>query len=514
MNRTTLSLIAAGTTLAAVTAAAAVSVPGGQSPQAAANAQRLPVQRSSLVCPRPTSSDLAETRYTAFTPKSETKPHGAAGGEGGAAALLPAQVHELGRSGESKKDGKKKGGGKTDALVRLKKPGKPVTATTDSGDAPARYGAADGPLAPGWTVQQTTEVTAGAGRGLLGLTCSAPDTDFWFPGTGTSKDRQDYVHLTNPDDTGAVVDLELYGKDGRIKSATGEGITVPPHSTVPVLLSTLTTDPVTNLTLHVVVRSGRVGAQVQAVDDKLGSDWLPASAVPGPGVVIPGIPADADEVRLVVFAPGDQDADLKVALAAPSGRFTPAGHETLHAKAGMTTAVDLKDLTKGEAGSLVLTPVDGSDPSGSAPVVAAVRVVGGKTGEQESAFIPATPPIQRRGTVADNRKGESTLSLTAPDGAAKVRVTASAGSDDGTPQSKTYTLKKGTTLGVEPPTAKGGKGTYALTVEPLSGGPVYASRTLAREVGGIKAFTVQPIPDDGGTVSVPDAREDLSLLNR
>jgi uncharacterized protein DUF5719 len=511
VNRTTLSLLAAGTTLAAVTAAAAVTMPSGTSPTAA-NAQRLPVQRSSLVCPRPTSSDLAETRYTAFTPKSDAASGAkqSGGTSAASAALLPAPVHELGSpSSSSKKGGKHDGGNK--AIVPLKAPGKPVTTTVDTGDAPARYGSADGPLAPGWTVQQTTEVAAGAGRGLLGTQCAAPDTDFWFPGASTAKDRQDYVHLTNPDDTGAVVDLELYGKDGLIKSPTGEGITVPPHSTVPVLLSTLTSDAATNLTLHVLVRSGRIGAQVQAVDTKLGSDWLPRSAVPGPSVVIPGIPADADQVRLVIFAPGDQDADLKVSLAAPSGRFTPAGHETLHVKSGMTTAVDLKDLTKGEAGSLVLTPADGSSKT---PVVAAARVVGGKSGEQESAFIPATLPIQRRGTVADNRKGESTLSLTAPDAPATVKVTASAGSDGGTPQSKTYTLKKGTTVAVKPPVPKGGKGTYALTVEPLSGGPVYAARTLARDVGGIKGFTVQPIPDDGGTVEVPHAHEDLSLLNR
>jgi hypothetical protein len=506
-----MSLLAAGGTLAVVTATAALTAPGDDAAGGTANAQRLPVQRSTQVCPPPSSSDLAETQYTAFTPesgKSTPEP----GSKSAAAGLLPAPIHEMGGPSDAgKKGGKQQDGEQAHPVVPLKEPGRPVTDTTDRSDAPALYGTADGPLAPGWTVQQTTEVTAGSGRGLLGASCSAPDTDFWFPGASAGKDRQDYVHLTNPDDTGAVVDLELYGKDGLIKTPTGEGVTVPPHSSVPVLLSTLTEDSVTNVVLHVEVRTGRIGAQVRAVDRTLGSDWLPPSAVPQPGVVLPGIPADADEVRLAVFAPGDQDADLKVRLATPTGAFTPAGHETLHVKAGMTTAVDLEDLTKGEAGSLVLSPADGSD---GIPVVAAARVVAGKSGEQESAFIPATPPIQRRGTVADNRKGEATLSLTAPDGAAKVRVTASAGSGGGTPQSKTYTLKKGTTTAVEPPAPEGGKGAYALTVEPLSGGPVYAARTLQRNVGGIKALTVQTIPDDGGTVAVPDAREDLSLLNR
>lgn len=132
--------------------------------------------------------------------------------------------------------------------------------------------------------------------------------------------------------------------------SAGEDISVPPHTTVPVLLSTLTATPTTNASLHVVAREGRVGAAVQASDGKLGSDWLPPAADPSPGVVLPGIPKDATSVRLVALSPGESDADLKVQLATPTGLITPAGLETLHLKSGMTTAVDLKDLTKGEAG--------------------------------------------------------------------------------------------------------------------------------------------------------------------
>ena len=73
------------------------------------------------------------------------------------------------------------------------------------------------------------------------------------------------------------------------------------------------------------VRSGRVGAAVQAVDDKLGGDWLAASTDPAGSLVLPGIPKDATSVRLVAFAPGDADADLKVRLASPTGPITPAG---------------------------------------------------------------------------------------------------------------------------------------------------------------------------------------------
>ncbi|WP_435283137.1 DUF5719 family protein [Streptomyces koelreuteriae] len=487
MNRTTLSLIAGVTALAAVTGFAALSAPDTPGADATAKAAaQLPVERTSLLCPAPSTSDLAETSYTSFTPVTK-------GTESGGKAEL--------RAAAEGKPGK--------PVLTPKEPGKPVTGDSSGAEAPALVGTADGRFAPGWTVQQTTEVAAGTGRGLQGVNCTAPDTSFWFPGASTAADRTDYVHLTNPDDSAAVVDLELYGKDGTLQSPVGEGITVQPHSSEPVLLSTLTEEEQTNLTVHVNVRSGRVGASVQALDDKLGGDWLAASTDPSGSLVLPGIPKDATSVRLVAFTPGDEDADLKVRLASPSGLITPAGHETVHVKGGMTSAVDLGDVTRGEAGSLVLTPTDRS-----VPVVAALRVVRGKGDKQETAFIPATRPVGTRATSADNNAKGSTLSLTAPGRAATVKVTASAGSEGGTPASKTYTIKAGTTQDIEPPAPGGLKGAYALTVEPVSGGPVYGARTLTANESGVPAFTVQTLPDDRGTVAVPEADEDLSVLQK
>ncbi|MER5891002.1 DUF5719 family protein [Streptomyces sp. NPDC001941] len=509
MNRSTLSLIAAVVALGAVTGFAAVSAPDDAAPAARTDAApRLPVERTTLLCPAPSDSEVAETAYTAYTPPGEAK----AGGDKAAAELRPAAGATPVKPDDKKpgkKDPKKPAPAADKPVVPLTQPGKPVTAKASGGAAPALTGSATGALAPGWAVQQTTEVAAGSGRGLLGVSCTPPDTDFWFPGASTAKDRQDYVHLTNPDDTAAVVDVELYGPGGDLKSQLTEGIPVPPHSSVPVLLSTLTAAaPAPDVTVHVTTRSGRVGAVVRVADDKAGGDWLPASADPAGTLVLPGIPADATSVRLVAFAPGDEDADLKVQLAGKGGTLTPAGNETLHVKAGMTAAVDLGDLTKGEAGSLYLRPTD----SGSAPVVAALRVVRGKGDKQEVGYIPATGPVGARATAADNRATGSTLSLTAPTANAEVKVTASAGSQGGTATSKTYSVKAGTTLAVTPPVPAGLKGSYALTVETVSGGPVHAARTLALPADGIPMFTVQTLPDDRGTVAVPRAVQDLSVL--
>lgn len=529
MKRTTISLLATAAALAAVTGVAALTAPDGGAATDAKAPARLPVERSSLLCPAPSSSEVAETGYTSFTPA------GTAGdAKDGTAELKPstavladpdtAPKKDDATTDGAKKDGAKKGdaakgdaakGAKKPApgkpVLALKEPGKPVAAKAEGGDAPALVGTATGRLAPGWTTQQTTTVTAGGSRGLLGLSCTGPDTDFWFPGASTAEDRQDYVHLTNPDDTAAVADIELYGKDGALKTTLTEGIPVPAGSSVPVLLSTLTAaEPAADVTVHVTTRTGRVGAVVRAADDKAGSDWLTASADPSGTAVLPGIPADATSVRLVAFAPGDDDADLKVQLAGAGGRITPAGHETLHVKSGMTASVDLLDVTKGEAGSLILSP---SQSGRATPVVAALRVVRGKGDKQEVAYIPATAPVGARATAADNRAKGSTLSLTAPGATAQVKVTASAGTQGGTQVVKTYTVKAGTTLAVTPPVPAGLKGSYALTVETESGGPVHASRTLALPQDGISMFTVQTLPDDRGTVAVPDAEQDLSVLD-
>ncbi|KUN06722.1 hypothetical protein AQI95_12725 [Streptomyces yokosukanensis] len=508
MNRTTLSLIAATTALAAVTAFAALDGPsasGAAAPEAAAH---LPVQRTSLLCPAPSISDIADTSYTSFTPVTQ----GAA--STGTAQLRSADEQSVDGTDNSQTGKGSKGskGAKKTAdkpVLTPKAPGTPVTGDSSGADTPALIGTADGKFAPGWTLQETTEVAAGTGRGLLGVSCTAADTEFWFPGASTAASRTDYVHLTNPDDSAAVVDIELYGKDGAIKSPLGENLTVPPHASKPILLSTLTDERQPDLTVHVTVRSGRVGASVQALDDKAGGDWLAASADPAGSLVLPGIPKDATDVRLIAFTPGGDDADLKVRLASPDGPITPAGNETLHVKSGMTTTADLGDVTRGEAGSLVLTPTDQS-----VPVVAALQVVRGKGDQQETAFIPATAPVGTRATSADNSAKGTTLALAAPTATATVKVTASAGSEGGTATTKTYTIKSGTTENVPVPVPSGLKGTYALTVEPVSGGPVYASRTLAATESGVPGFTIQTLPDDRGMVAVPDATEDLSVLQK
>lgn len=258
-QRAPLTLAAVTAALAALTGVAALTAPAADGKAAdakAATAARMPVERSLLVCPGPSSSDIAETTYTAFTP-------GAPAGEGkGSARLLGAT-----------KDAK--------PVLEPKEAGKPVGATASGADAPALTGSADGALAPGWTAQLTTKVSVGRSRGVLGVGCTAPGTDFWFPAVSTAKGREDYIHLTNPDDAAAIVDIKIFGPDGPAKpdAGTSESIRVDPKSTKTVLLSTLVPGAqLADATAHVTTRAGRVGASVQVGEE----EWAPTGCRPPP----------------------------------------------------------------------------------------------------------------------------------------------------------------------------------------------------------------------------------------
>ncbi|MFF4649606.1 DUF5719 family protein [Streptomyces sp. NPDC001380] len=523
-NRTTASLLAAAAVLAAAFGVAELRPPADPAADGPAGTTRATVERTSAVCPQPFQGFSGTTAYTAFTPAG-----GAAGGHGTlvpvAAGAVPSGSPAPSPSGSASaapgggagaKPGRsasaapRAGASRGGPLATLAKAGAPVTAKAPGGDeAPAVAAVADGGLAPGFTVQQTTTATAGPGRGMSGLTCGASGTGFWFAGASTASGRADYVDLVNSEDHPAIVDVVLYGADGELDGGSAGSVTVPPGASMPILLSTLTRTPAPDLAVHVAARTGRVAAALHASDAGRGGDWLPAAAAPAGTVVVPGLPGDLASARLVVLAPGEDDADLKVQLSGPNGWFTPAGHETLHVKAGMVAAADLGAVTRGNASALRLSP---TDPKHAAPVVAGLRVDRRKGGSSDAAWLASSAPVGARATAAENRAGASTLVLTSTGEAAKVRVTSSAGARGGSPAVKEVQLPAGGTVALAPPAPSGAAGPWAVTVETLSGGPVAAARILTGGTGGGAAFTVQPLQDDRSTVLVPHAAQDPAIL--
>ena len=92
-----------------------------------------------------------------------------------------------------------------------------------------------------------------------------------------------------------------------------------------------------------------------------------------------------------------------------------------------------------------------------------------------------------------------------------MRITSSATTKAGAPVSKTVTLK---------PYHPGHGPAHPGRLRQLRGHrrdrlrrPGHAARELTQTVGGVPGFTIQTLPDDDGYVDVPQAGQDLSILN-
>ncbi|MGW6916974.1 DUF5719 family protein [Kitasatospora sp. NPDC054939] len=533
-TRTTQSLLAAAAVLAVVFGVAELRPPAGAADRGSGRAATTTqVERTSAVCPQPLQGLTGSTSLTAFSPVGTAGAEGAKDAGAGwlsdaaapavaptaapTAAPAPTATAAPAPTGSAAPSAAPAAGAPatapSDARLVLTKPGTPAVAPAANGDAAPGTGAtATGAYAPGFTVTQTTTVTEQRGLGLSGITCTAAGTGFWFAGASTAGDRNDYLSLVNTEATAAVVDIKLYGEKGLIESDAANGITVAPGSSQSVLLPTISKGQVADLAVQVVARSGRIGAALHAADGNKGADWLPATA-PAPVQVLPGLPADTASARLVVWAPAEDDADLKIQLSGKNGWFTPAGNESIHVKAGMVAAVDLGKITREEVAGLRLSP---SDEKHATPVVAGLRIDRtGPNGKSDAAWLAGTAPVGARATVADNRGGgASTLFLTSTGEAATVRVTSSAGSNGGTPASKEVQLPAGGTVALPAPEPAGLNGSFALTVETVSGGPVVAARMLALPAKDVPMFTVQSVRDDRSSVEVPHAAPDPGVVQR
>ncbi|MEZ0070623.1 hypothetical protein ABIA32_006676 [Streptacidiphilus sp. MAP12-20] len=526
INRTTQSLLGALGVLALALGIAELQPPQGQA-AATGSSVRTAVTQTSLLCPPPLQGLTGSTVYSLAAPG-----HDSSTGSGGSASLTPlsgtssasasagasptASASPKASSSASPKASSSaspkpssSGSGATPSagaspagsaapLVQQTQTGGSTTAKAASGaNAPGALAVANGSTAPGFTVQQTTTTS----KGLSGTSCTAPGTDFWFVGADTAKGTSAYLELTNAQANNSDVDVQIFGPAGEVETSAAGSVNVPANGNSSLLLSTLV-QPGNDgqvLAVHVLVRSGQIGAALH-VNSDAGADWIPPTTAAS-SVSVPGLPGDVHQYNLsLAVAKGDADADLKVQLASQSGWITPAGHETVHVKAGMLTTVNLNDVTHGQPGLLRLVP---SDPKQPTPIVVGVQAT--SSSRSDVAYLAGAAPITQRGTVAGNTGSDSTLLLTAPNGAASVTVT-TLGSG-GSPTTKTVQIAAGSTVAV-PLTAPSGASTFAVTVTPAGGGPVYAARELSRKSG----LTIQQIPDDGSTVMVPTAIQNPAIL--
>ncbi|QMU67857.1 DUF5719 family protein [Streptacidiphilus sp. P02-A3a] len=504
ISRTTQSLLGAVGVLAIAVGVAEVHPPTSQA-AVSGTTVRTAVQNTALVCPAPLQGG-GSTVYSLAVPGSSSStsttgsavlsPLAAGSGAGPAASSSAAPSASSSAPASTPQ-----------ALVQQTSIGGTTSAKGASGDkAPALTGTATGATAPGFTVQQTTTDTD---QTLSGTECTAPGTDFWFAGADSNKGSNDTIELTNTEDTASDADIHIFNGAGEVENAQASNLDIPADGSLSLSLSSLLSpfNSNTSLAVHVVVHTGRIAAALHAQSSH-GTDWLPATTL-GTSQVIPGLPGDVSDATLVVADTGATDAELNIHLASSGGLIVPAGHESIDVKAGTVASVDLGAITHGEPATLELTPASGTGQP-PVPVVAGIQVVRGGSGSTDTGYLAGAGPIGQRTTAAGDSAGDSTLLLSTLTTASTVKVT-SVGGSGSTPSVQNVSVPAGATVSVTPK-APSGSGPFAVTIEPVSGGPVYAARMISRKSGSNLGFTIQQLSDDHSTVEIPHVVQDGSVL--
>lgn len=324
-----------------------------------------PVDSSTAVCPEPGSVDGSRTT-SAMTvvpglPGQDRDGEAAIayleGGDGtgdGSGETVPAD------EGAVADDGQPQGS--------LQQPGDAAQVVAEVSRLPALEVRTLGGLAPGLVAAQTTQDSFSDGRGLASQACLGPDTTWWFVGGGSTAGRESQLVLVNPESTPAELEVAISGPDGPVSTPRLRGIVVEPRSRVVVRLSR-EAPRLPGVTWRVTVRQGRVMAAVFDRESDgfvpRGADWIPASVDPATRVLIPGVIGGPGGRQLLVYAPGDLSATVRVRLITAAGSFVPVATPEIEVPGGSVVSVDLDSALQGEDATV--------DLQSDQPIVAGVR---------------------------------------------------------------------------------------------------------------------------------------------
>lgn len=391
---------------------------------------------------------------------------------------------------------------------------------------------ARGSLASGLESAQTTV----AADGVTEVRCAEPSVSTWFalPGGGDSEGvrlERITVHLANPETSRATVSLDIHTSGGPSYSLDSRGISLMPGRSTELDITELS-QSIGGIGVQVRTSTGRVAASLLAEHVEGHTDWVPPTAAPAREHVIPGVPAGAGRRHLVVTAPGDEPARVRVHVIGPGRDDTaqadeeaPEGGEDAAAAAAGTeddplelrvppaasARISLDAVLGGEAGAVVV--------ESDMPVVAGVAAEFTDDPDEvlETAYTAAVPPLSfpldTAAVLPDSPEGTTTrLVLTAPEG--DVRLMATPVGADGTQGDAVRTeVAAGTTAvfggddaGWTAPDGTDPEDGYTVRLDLLEGsGPLYVARILA-DGDGRSALPVRPAPVE---VALPVVRDTM-----
>lgn len=367
--------------------------------------------------------------------------------------------------------------------------------------------AATGSVAATLAADQVTETPSGRYRSLSGVRCQAPATDWWFSGADGRIGFTDMLLIANPSPAPATVAVSTWGAKGPVNNQL-EALRIRAQSTTRVSIAAIAPD-VASVGVHVHAASGSVMATIVDHRSKgvssLGGDVIPSVAAPFTSAVIPGFPPGRGPRYLILTAPGSLDATVDLRLVTRSGSFAPSGIHQFVVRAGHSRVVSLQRPLGESPGAAMLN----SDQ----PIIASgLSVTLESGGRPDLMWLGPTPPIQGAAPIATGREpdgGHTILYLSAPQGAAQVKVTAPSGN------STMVSVPAGKSVAAEiSKTVREPSGPQPFVVTPVGSAPVYGIRALYFAGAHGALITGEPLIGLPKPIPLPPVREDPRVAVR
>lgn len=321
------------------------------------------------------------------------------------------------------------------------------------------------------------------GGGLVVGVCPGLVDDAWWLPLGSGGNHFSTLDLTNLADSPAVVDLELWGPEGRIDAVDAEGIVVNPSTVRRIRLDDVAAgEP--QLALRVHRRRGSLSALVNDTSTSVfrGSEQVSATAAPRRSQVLGGLVEGASGRTLAMLNPGTTTARVDVEVIGPKNTFQPSGLQQIKVPAGSLRELALPRAVGSGTQALLLT----SDR----PVAATVRMA---PGAKDYAYAEAVPALAGPAVVPVElgpAGGSPELVLTAPGGAATVELQAY-DSKMRSVASTSIRITSGTTRVVDTAKALKAKKTAYIVLRPK--GEVVAAATYLKG-DGISSLAITAVP--------------------
>lgn len=367
---------------------------------------------------------------------------------------------------------------------------------------------ATGSVAATLAADQVTETTSRRMRLLAGVRCAAPATDWWFTGADGRVGFGDVLAVTDPAVTPAEVSITLWSANGPINDNRLESLRLAGRSTIKLGLATVAPNAA-NVAIHVHSTSGAVTAAVldhrTAALQSNGGDFIPATLAPAKSQFVAGFAPGAGARQMVVTNPGVADASVTVRAVTTAGTFVPEGDSELVVRGGHSRVINLDRALAGTTGGMQVT----SDQ----PVVAeGASVIPDRPQRPDLMWSAATAPVAGPAPVADGREpdgGHTLLYLSAPQGAAQVRVSTPAG------QTQTLSVRAGHSIAVDVTrTVRSSSASWPFVVTPVGSAPVYGVRVLQFAGAHGELLTGEPLVELPKPLVLPPVREDPTVAVR